>query len=138
MILTFEPFIKVGEFELDTSIDRYLESYQFQKTDKDESGYESYILDQPSLSLFCEEDTIVSISCDDELLYKGRNLIGISIDEFISIVGMSNDGEIDELNFEDDGIPQLVYEFDEIGLQVWTKKGIIITIIASNYIEDDE
>jgi hypothetical protein len=41
------------------------------------------------------------------------------------------------LDFEDDGIPQFVYEFETIGLQVWEKNSRIVTIIASPYIEDD-
>jgi len=70
------------------------------------------------MTLFVENSVIEDIGCYEELLYKGRNLIGMSIEEFISHTGENFVGEIDCLDFEEDHIPQCVYEFEAIGLQV--------------------
>lgn len=45
----------------------------------------------------------------------------------------------DHVKYVDDGIPQYVYEFESIGLQVWVKgrEGNILTIIASSYYEEN-
>ena len=60
------------------------------------------------------------------------NLIGISIEDFQKITESSFVGEIDKLHVEDDSIPQLVYQFEELGLQVWEKNKVIVTIVADS------
>lgn len=56
----------------------------------------------------------------------------MKIEDFISYSNLKYYGEIDVLDFEDDNIPQYVYEFDDIGLQIWTKNGIIVTGIINS------
>jgi len=138
MIPYFIPFERVGDFVFGTKIDEYLDRYSFDFLPKDDSmGYDSYSIDNPQISLFIENGTIDSISCSEEFLFKGRNIIGMNIEEFMAFADIFPQGDIDELEFEEDDIPQNVYEFEEIGLQVWAKKGIIVTIIASPKIEEE-
>ncbi len=140
MIYYFIPFERVGEFILKSDIRNYQDDFNFTvKAYEDEfSSSEHYSLENPKLSLFVDlhSKKIDEIACYEEVLYKGRNLIGMTIDEFISHTGEKYYGEIDKLDFEDDNIPQYVYEFDDIGLQVWTKNNIVITVIASQLSEE--
>lgn len=138
MIAILTPFQSVGDFVIKSSINKYIAKYPFDVRD-----YSSnlavpaihYEFDYPRITLFVENSVIEEISCYEELLYKGRNLIGMTIEEFISHTGENFIGEIDCLDFEEDHIPQYVYEFESIGLQVWVKGlgGTIVTIIVSSY-----
>ncbi len=140
MILYFIPFERIGEFILESDIKNYQEEMEFTQTPRDDATeWRAYSIEDIGVSLYVnDEGKIVSIVCDDDCLYKGRNLLGMNIEEFISHTEEKYYGEINELDFEDDGIPQYVYEFDDIGLQVWCKNDIIITVIASTFVEDEE
>ncbi|HUH25796.1 MAG TPA: hypothetical protein VLY87_04165 [Flavobacterium sp.] len=128
MIAILILFQSVGNFVLKSNINNYLKKYSF-----DISDYSSdlnvpvvhYSVEYPRITLFVENSLIEEIACYEELLYKGRNLIGMKIEEFISHTGEDFVGEIDCLDFEDDNIPQYVYEFETIGLQVWIKGNIV-------------
>ncbi len=141
MIPYLIPFEKVGEFILNDSIENYINLFSFTVEDysNDSDPAVHYSIDQPEITLFTHDRIINSIACYEELLYKGENLIGMRIEEFISHTGEDYIGEIDCLDFEDDDVPQYVYEFESIGLQVWTKgkEGNIVTIIVSSYPDDE-
>ena len=66
-----------------------------------------------------------------ELVYKNTNLIGLTIDDFKKITGADYVGEVDIRDFHEDEPPEYVYEFEEIGAQVWTHYDRIVTIIVS-------
>ncbi len=140
MIAIFQPFLGVGDFMFNKSIYNYLDTFEFKIYRKDgDNDCDKYRIDNPDISLYLDDNNkIESINCRDECLYKGRNLIGMTIEDFISHTGEKYYGEVDILDYEDDGIPQYVYEFDDIGLQVWCKNNIVVTIIASPEISDEE
>jgi hypothetical protein len=138
MILYFIPFERIGGFILESNIEDY-KNKKFTHTPIDDvTEMETYSIDDLGLSLYVENGKIDSVECNDECLYKGRNLIGMTIEEFISHTEEKYYGEVDELDFEEDNIPQYVYEFDDIGLQVWCKNNVIVTIIASSEFIDEE
>jgi len=138
MINYFIPLERVGEFELDTDIKNYKKIFNFEYTPADEStGWETFSLENEGISLYVEDNKIVSIVCDEECLYKGRNIINMDINEFMNFYGVNPVGEIDKL-YVNDNDTQDVYEFDDIGLQVWCENDKIVTVIASAYIEDEE
>jgi hypothetical protein len=140
MIAYFLPFRGIGDFMFNEPIASYINTFDFTIYSKDgKYDCDKYTIDNPDISLHVDDNNnIESISCHEECLYKGRNLIGMTIEEFISHTGEKYYGEVDRLDFEDDGVPQYVYEFDDIGLQVWCKNDVIITIIASSEIDDEE
>lgn len=138
MIAHFEPFQGIGEFKIGANIAPYMKKFALEFTPADSStGWDTYELEHPEISISTEENVIVSIACYDECLYKGRNMIGMTIEEFLNYYELKSDGEADELLFEEGDVePQFVYEFDSIGLQVWVKKDHILNVIASGYIEE--
>lgn len=136
------PFVKVGEFLLNESISKYLNKYKFTVSKELYDGYfvMNYSLENPDMTIFLKHNNcqiIDFIACYEVLFYKSVNLIGLTIDEFKNVTKSEYYGEVDELDFEEDNIPQYVYEFDDLGLQVWEKgkNGKIVTIIISG-IED--
>lgn len=133
MVSILIPKISVGDFLLNDHIDNYKGKYIFEKSSKDESGYEGYAIYNPETCLFVEDGKIVSIASYEECIYKGQNIIGMTIEEFTSHTGEKYYGEVDRADFEEDDIPQYVYEFEDIGLQIWEKGkgGKIVTVIAS-------
>ncbi|MEM9885465.1 MAG: hypothetical protein AAF849_06200 [Bacteroidota bacterium] len=140
MILYFIPFEQIGEFKLQHSVTGYTNKFVFEVSNGESStGWVTFSLDEFGLSLFVDKATMVieSISCDEECLYKGRNIINMTIQEFITHSGKVYYDEPDCLDFEEDNIPQYVYEFDDIGLQIWVKNDKIVTVIAFEHIEED-
>lgn len=138
MIPILNVFYSVGDFILDSNINDYLEKFSFEINDFSSDLHVPgvhYSLDCPEITLYVHNNLIECIGCYSELLYKGCNLIGLTINEFISQIGENYCGEVDCLNFEDDDIPQYVYEFESIGLQVWVKgfNGKIVSIIVSTH-----
>lgn len=133
MISILNPKISQGNFLFGDDINKYKNDYDFELSPKDISGYEGYTIYNPETCLFVENGKIASIASYEECIYKGRNLIGMTIVEFMRFTGEKYYGEVDEADFEEDDIPQYIYEFEDIGLQVWEKGkgGKIITIIAS-------
>lgn len=77
------------------------------------------------------ERKIEFIICKKELVYQAYNLIGISVLHLIDILESMYVGDADSLMFEEDGIPQMVYEFESHGLQAWVKNGLIVAIIVA-------
>ncbi|MDO4896522.1 MAG: hypothetical protein Q3971_04080 [Moraxella sp.] len=131
-VLEFAPWQSVGIFKFDDDIVKYqTELAQWRFEPKDEYSTEHYHLDDYRIVSVNKQQKIQSIFCYETLIYQGTNLIGLTIDEFKSVTGADYVGDVDVLDFEDDGYPQSVYEFESIGAQVWEKQGKIITIIVS-------
>ena len=135
MIAIFTPFIGIGKVDFGASIKEFIEDFDYDYLSKAD-GYigEMYLIDNPKMTFGVDDDgKVIDIICDEECIYKERNLIGMTLEEFIRHTGEKYYGDVNELDFQDDDIPQYVYEFEDIGLQVWVKgvDGKIVTVIAS-------
>ncbi|UMY65276.1 MULTISPECIES: hypothetical protein [unclassified Flavobacterium] len=130
MVKYFVPFEQVGEFKLGTPINDYLKSFSFTFSEKDTiTEWETYELQEEGLELYVENGLIVSICCRDECIYKGRNMIGMGIDEFLSAFSVHSSSS-NKIHLDDDE-SQFVYDIDEMGLQVWSRNGRIVTAIVN-------
>ena len=131
MRLELFPLKSVGHFKFGNHIQCYTSLLkEFKCDDPDEFDYVHYEDPDESFFITVKDNRIDSIFCYKELWFRGVNLIGVSIEEFQKITESSFVGEIDELHVEDDSIPQLVYQFEELGLQVWERNKVIVTIVA--------
>lgn len=131
-ILEFIPWQSVGIFKFDDDIVNYqdkLTDWWFEP--KDEYGVKHYHLNDDTRMISIRDGKIGSIFCYETLIYQSVNLIGLTIDEFKAVTGADYVGDVDVLDFEYDGYPQSVYEFESIGAQVWEKQGKIVTIIVA-------
>lgn len=131
----FIPFKRIGEFQLGMLMKQHtrISEFNFEK-DKDATSWDIYYNYDLGISIYTESITskIVSIAAYKECYYNGENIMGLSLEKFVSLTKEKYYGEPDCLDFEEDNIPQYVYEFEDIGLQVWVKNNKIVTVIASN------
>ena len=135
MIKYFIPFKSVGEFILGNNVNTIINNYDYDFSPLDESGLESYIIRNIGISLYVEDDFIVSIACNKECFYNDRNIINMNFKDFIYYTELISNDEKDEV-YMHNGEIQDVYEFDNIGLQIWVKNNIIVTAIASVFLDD--
>jgi len=125
------PFECIGDFFLKSNISNYTKDFEFKYTPVDDvTEWETYEELDLKLSLYVENEIIQSISCNEECLYNGRNIIGMEINDFMNFYDIEPVGEVEKLYVDEDET-QDVYEFDDIGLQVWCRNNIIVTVIAS-------
>lgn len=135
MVAYLVPRHQVGDFKLNEDISFYIEKFNLsQKPSEDNTGWTVYDFDT-NISLFVEDGKIESISCTEECLYKGGNMIGMSFETFLSYYKIKPEGPPDILYVNDDEV-QNVYEFDEIGLQIWCDENYIKTVIVSDFKDD--
>lgn len=133
-LLNLKPFECVGIFKFDTNIELYKNQLFDFECDLDEFGNRLYKKHDESLMISVSNKTnqINHIFCYKSLSFFGKNLIGLSFADFQNVVEAEYIGEPDILDFEADGLPQTVYEFESLGLQVWVKDNHVVTIIVNN------
>lgn len=98
--------------------------------------YNYDILDK-KMSIYLEDKKIDYIHCYQELYYKGKNIIGLSLEEVVELIGIkpTSDGEI---MIDDD--PQVTYDIDKLELQLWVriKDNIVVSASVSPSIFNDK
>lgn len=135
MKLKFLPFVSVGDIYFGELINKYIDSLNLvYEPDDSGIGIETYVHSGLGISLNISalSKRIEFIICKHNLFYLAKNIIGMNIVEFITYTNEKYYGDIDIADFEEDGVPQYIYEFDDIGLQIWVKNGIIVTAIAAS------
>ena len=100
--------------------------------------YYSYEFTDLKINVWVENDKIETVRCDAECYFQGKNLIGMLYDDFLSLVKQepSNKDICYVPVSRDRGQNQNVYDFDDLGLQVWVWRNKIRTILISNYEEE--
>ncbi|GGH20542.1 hypothetical protein GCM10011418_25840 [Sphingobacterium alkalisoli] len=134
MIPVLVLFKQVGDFILGDSIKEYLDRFEFSIDDMSDDKVTPvicYTFSNPEITLFVEIDGIIDyIECYEELLYKGVNLIGLSVQQFSNHVEDDYSDE-DRLYVNEEDV-RYVYEFNQVGLQVWAKGklGVIDSVVV--------
>lgn len=100
---------------------------------------DSYSFEDDAVSAWCDTDGIIHvIICNKTCIYNGVELIGMKFSDFIDIIQeQPYYHDIIYLEGKVRGQNQHVYEFDKCGLQVWTWRNRIRTIILGDESEDD-
>jgi len=140
VITILKPLEGIGDFRIGSNVRSVLQEYKYELSeDEYNTGQDTYIFRTLGISLFVNKESglIESVLSDEECLFKGMNIIGMSLNSFIIHVESEYVGIPDCLDFQEDGIPQYVYEFEDLGLQVWTKNDIVVTVIATKYDEEE-
>lgn len=135
MKLQLNKFVSVGPFSLGSNVTDY--PFDFE-VEFDPTYGDSYILPHLGLSLVVDNNNCIDfIICRSELIIDEVNIIGLAYKELVSHLDVTYKVEVEPLDFEDDNIPQLVYELDQWGLQIWTKGDIIVTAIMNDGDEEE-
>lgn len=140
MELILKPFKGVGDFNFGDPISPVITQYDYEHVSlEDEGGGDIYLLEDIPVSLGVNDEEIEAVFCDDECIFKDKNIIGMTIEAFMAHTGEKHYGDIEETDDEEDDIPIYIYEFEDIGIQVWEKGkgGPIVTVIASDPSDDE-
>ena len=133
--LVLIPNKSVGSFVIGDSIDRYLSYPHTLERHKDKSSsYDTYMFYEYKVDIWVENNLIKTICCDDDCFWEGQNLIKMPFDEFLERYQLKPDNsESIYLSVYGRGQNQMVYDFDDVGLQVWVWRKRIVTVLVSDY-----
>ncbi|MCP4350392.1 MAG: hypothetical protein GY795_33405 [Desulfobacterales bacterium] len=138
MILEWIPLKSVGQFVFGTPIDEYYKKFSLKPIPEEYYegvGWEVFGISGEDLRLYFEKGRLKAVLCKESCLYRGMNLIGMAIEEVTDMLNEEPDiMEPEELS---DGW-QEVYDFENLGLQLWVKKGTVVTAICSDICSDEE
>lgn len=135
------PNRSLGIFILGDKIDKYLAlpyEYEPARSFGDGTDYETYYFFDSSICVWTENNRIGSIDCDYACYWKGKNLIGMLYDDFISFVQCEPDSQDSfyvPIN-ADQGRNQMAYVFFSLGLTIWVWRKKIRSVVIDNY-EDE-
>ena len=121
------PNESVGGMKFGRRIKDYLAKYDFQITyhiENEIPEWDNYKLVKEGVEVKVENGIIEAIAARKQLYYKGKNLIGQSLESLEKIIDMNYD-EIDEVFLGEEEVPHKVYEYYSLGLQVWVKDSIV-------------
>lgn len=127
------PNRSLGDFILGSNIKMYLQRDHTKKIYRDPTSTDiSYYFKEDDVNVWCDRNGIVNtIRCTSSCFYKEMNLIGMKFDDFLEIFPNKPDYEdIVYMLVNDKGQRQHVYDFFNDGLQVWTWRKRIRTILV--------
>ena len=134
------PLERVGKFFLDTPCANYDIEKVITPLDDPVTGSGIYETDIQGIYLFEENGIIGSIECDKQFFFKNFNFIGMNIKQAISILG-SEPSTIDKLilyaDSPNDDKLNIIYYFDNFGLELWCVDDKVDSAIAEGKCEDE-
>ena len=127
------PNKSYGTFIIGEDINEYLHLNHIKSDLEYHDNYEFLNFD-----VWVKNDKIDTICCETECYWQGRNLIGMLYEDFLILAKQLPDKE--EMLYvpvsPDRGPNQKVYDFDDLGLQIWVWRNKIKTVLISRYEED--
>lgn len=121
------PLKRVGLLDFDASIAPFVEDRTLVYDYADDVlGGVNYSYDGDAVSVDVEDGRIVAVMCFEQCLLNDTNLIGLDFDTVEKLLGCPPDGRPDVIEIDDE--PELVYDFDEVGAQVWVRNGRVVVI----------
>ncbi len=119
----------LGRYILGSDIQEYQERYGvvLHRTEDSQTGWSCYKDANSKVYLYTEDHNVVAITVYDSCTYKGHELIGMPIGDFLQLLDIEPD-EIGEPIEYQDGDVQTPYEFYELELEIWTSKGVVCSI----------
>lgn len=137
--ITLIPFKSLGPFHFDSMYADYESKYEFEYVPADEEDeWDTYMCEEPAMEIYVDEGVVVAASCWESCIYMGKELIGMEIPAFEKFAGCKFDHkEKVDLGAEEGGI-HTIYEFDDLGLQLWVREGEIVSVFAGPSLEEED
>lgn len=138
--LIFTPNVGLGGFTFGRKITDVLNNYKLQRNQLIEdaavawAAYESF---EEDITVYFENERIVSITSDRYFFYEAVNLIGQSLDKvrtFFPNHQFKKDIEVDYEN----GSVQTAYDCHEIGLTVWCEPDLKVAYASIIPVDFDD
>jgi hypothetical protein len=116
------PGESVGPFRFGEEAEGVLVSYKLVKLEPDCQGasWDTYEIPAYKTKLYVEDGRIINVLCEDELYYRGVNLIGLSLEETRAFLG-PEDEYVQKISLGDAAY------YHRLGLTLWIVDGIIDT-----------
>ena len=117
------PLKSVSVFRFNDEIKKYEEACSLVENPdmySDTVDWVSYYVPNHNVRIDVEKGLIVNVSCDEELLYKGQNLIGMDRDKVLKLIGHPPEAIGEKLIVGDE--EQITLEFADLGLMLWVNK----------------
>ena len=128
---------RVGPFVFGDLIGIFCNKYKLklipEEFDED-VGWEVYRRED-EFSIYSKMGRIEAVSCLTNCNFNDINLIGVSIEKVLNFLKVHHD-MVETIELSEG--PQEVYDFDNLGLQLWVKDDVVVTAICNGPCEDDE
>lgn len=115
------PGRSVGPFHLGYPVDKFISKYNLVRLEEREylkEDWETYEIPGYETRIHAENSIITNVLCYDSLLYEGRDIIGLTLDEVRLILGTEDDIE------RDSGLWDAAY-YGRLGLTLWIRDGVV-------------
>lgn len=130
MVQDWEPLVRLGVFEFNKSIGKFVEQSLLVRLpdDEDATGWQTYGVRGASIRVHVADGLVTSVACYDECILHGQNLIGMDFDEARRVIGSEPSEEVDTIYISEE--PQEVFEFEDVEAQVWVRDGRVVTVFC--------
>ena len=128
------PLVSIGGLRFNEPLSEDLGTLKLQRVE--DSGYDSgdnidsFREEGGDTEIELENGRVDTVYCRANFFFKGRDLIGLSAEEVMDIVG--GNWELDE----EDGDGRIFNE-DDLEIMIWEADGAVWSIIVSGPIEED-
>jgi hypothetical protein len=133
------PNHSLGEFVFFTNIQKYLSNRKYEITSNEDTIIGTwYSFVDPDITVFIDSKNIIeSIKCTHKCYVYGVNVISLNIDYVIKEVIKIEPDFVESLwtYHRDKEVKQRVFDFDTIGLQVWTYRSKVVSVTCSSFDE---
>lgn len=131
------PNISVGVFKFQTSINPLISKLNLLKLNEKQGEWDGYEIPDCETRVYADDNGIIEcVGCYDNLYYEGKNLFGLKVDEIRKIIGEEGKtGKTVLFDFKDNEFEKTPIEFEQWGLEIWFKNGIVESVSASNNLQ---
>ncbi len=138
LLLNWRPLISFGLFKFGFPLTNDHQRYKLKKSERPRGSDDYQIFDSDEFDLFVsiEEGVVDYVSCRGECYFNDINLIGVGIDEALSLLRYRPDRKPDDVFDLDWGVQQ-VWDLDEIEAQVWELHGRLYSISVRGPCSDE-
>jgi hypothetical protein len=130
------PNYSLGEFVFDTKIHKYLKDKKFEIiSNEDPLIGNMYGFSNPKITAFIDDrDIIESIKCSYKCYVYGTNILNLNIDFVVKEIIKKEPDSMDSFltYYQGKEVKERVYDFDTLGIQIWTYRNKVVTVICSN------
>ena len=139
----FVPSVSIGPFVLGSNVSDYFdkkyEHMKYRMADGDGDDYDSYFFQDYDIYITTKPDElkIDSITAETSVIWNEKNLIGMKITKFMKEFPVTLYKVEKGFYIMRHDQNQTVYDFENPDIQVWTWWGKIVTVIISEFSEDN-
>lgn len=126
VIWEWVPNSRLGPIKLGAKIKYVIETYGLLNDEDgdDATDWVGYQFPNEEIYVYAQNGIIVAITSYVTFLYKGKNIIGVDINELPLILDR-DPNEYGKSVFFEDGDVQTPLEYDDLGLQLWVSHDLV-------------